>query len=97
MDCQAEMSRDPVKPGTPVFIPVRGDSGARKQPRRRAPSAEDQLKALRKQVRLLAALLAVAVLVIALLTVPAWKYLFEQRVLPGQNYSSFVTEQNADP
>ncbi len=60
-DCLAEMEKYPVKPGTAVLLLSRSENAApRRAPKRRAPTAEEQLKTLKRRTRLLTALLAVA-------------------------------------
>lgn len=91
-DCLLDMERYPVKPGTAVLLPIHRESSVtRKAPKRRAPSAEDQVKWLKKRVRLLTILLLLCVLLIVCLAFPAAQHLMEDRVRPGQNYSSIVT------
>lgn len=91
-DCLLDMERYPVKPGTAVLLPIRRESSAaRKSTKRRTPSAEDQVKLLRKRVRLLTILLLLCLVIIACLAFPAVQHLKEDRVRPGQNYSSIVT------
>lgn len=91
-DCLLDMERYPVKPGTAVLLPIHRESSAiRKSAQRRTPSAEDQVKWLKKRVRLLTILLLLCVVLIACLAVPAAEHLMEDRVRPGQNYSSIVT------
>lgn len=89
-ECLVEMEKCPVKPDAPVRIPRRPDPNPRRQTRKKGLSEEEQIRGLRKQVRTLALLLAVAVMLIFLLAVPAVEHILESDIslLPGQNYSS---------
>lgn len=90
-DCLLDMERYPVKPGTAVLLPIHRDSSAsRKNTKRRAPSAEDQIRALKKRIRLLVIFLLISLVLIVCLAFPAAEHLMEKQVLPGQNYSSIV-------
>lgn len=91
-DCLADMAGHPVKPGTPVLIPKRQETVAPKKqaPRRPAVPPEEQVKRLKRRLRLVSAVLA---LVLAVGCAAAWfgyRYIVELRSkrLPGQNYSS---------
>ena len=96
-DCAAEMEKYPVKPGTPVQLPKRTEHpNPIKLPKRRAPSPEEQIKRLKKAVRILSLLLSVFVLLTALLVYPAVKYLLEDHFLPGQNYSVITIVESTD-
>ncbi len=103
-DCLLEMQKYPVRPGTAIMLPKhREASAARKSTKRRSVSAEDQLRALKKRCRILSMLLALALLLAALLAVPAWQHLAEERLRPGQNYTAIpsitvptVVETTAD-
>lgn len=87
-NCREEMKKYPVKPGTPIQLPKRNDfTVARKTPKRRTVSLEEQVKTLRKQVRILVVMLVISVLLAAALAYPAVKYMLEDHFLPGQNYS----------
>ncbi len=59
-DCLVQMAKYPVKPGTAVQLPSRGSAAVSKKvhSRRRTKAApEEQLKALKKRIRILSALL----------------------------------------
>ncbi len=61
-DCLVQMAKYPVKPGTAVQLPSRGSAAVSKKvhSRRRTKAApEEQLKALKKRIRILSALLSV--------------------------------------
>ena len=62
-ECLEEMERYPVKPGTPVYIPVRPEPTERKQVRiKKERTPEEQIASLHKWVRWL------LILVVALTT-----------------------------
>lgn len=88
LDCQLTMQRYPVRPGTPVILPRRETPPARKTLiKRRAVPLEDQIRTLKRRQRLLSIFLITAVLIAALLAVPAWQFFFGERQRPGQNYT----------
>lgn len=90
-ECLAVMKTSPVSPNATVRLPRRQEAQtARKVPRRKTVSEEEQIRSLRKRVMLLTCLLAVALVVIILLSVPTITHLLEDHMalLPGQNYSS---------
>lgn len=91
-DCLLDMEKYPVKPGTALLLPIRRDSPAsRKSVKRRAPSAEDQIRALKKRIRLLVFFLLISLTLVVCLAFPAVEHLMESQIRPGQNYSSIVT------
>ena len=95
-DCLLDMQRYPVKPGTVVQLPKRREgSSSRKSTKRRSASLEDQVKSLKKTLRVLTVLLILSLVIIASLVYPAWEYLVKDHFLPGQNYSSFVTSKES--
>ena len=60
--------------------------------RRRTKAApEEQLKALKKRIRILSALLSVCVVLLIVLSVVTLRYMSANRLLPGQNYSAVTT------
>lgn len=89
-DCLEEMKKYPVKPDIPVRIPRRPDPALTRPLRKKGPSEEEQIRTLKKQVRVLMWLLILAFIVIIVLTIPAIRDLVEDsiKLLPGQNYSS---------
>ena len=91
-DCLLDMEKYPVKPGTVIQLPKRREgSASRKNTKRRSVSLEDQVKSMKKRIRILTVLLILSLAVIASLVYPAWEYLVKDHFLPGQNYSSYVT------
>ena len=89
-DCLVQMAKYPVKPGTAVQLPSRGSCRSKKvHSRRRTKAApEEQLKALKKRIRILSALLSVCVVLLIVLSVVTLRYMSANRLLPGQNYSA---------
>lgn len=88
--CLEDMAKNPVKPGTPVQLPVRpaSNTSRRSAVRKKAPSAEEQLKGLRGLLRGMA--LGIAALILALgVTVSALVHALQtpdsQQTI-GQNY-----------
>ena len=95
LDCQKEMEKYPVRPGTVVLLPKRAESYFAKKPqpkRRAAPTPEEQVKSLRTRLRIVTAMLLVSLTLMAVLIYPVAKELLDNpRLRPGQNYSS-ITE-----
>ena len=91
-ECLAEMEKCPVRSDAPVRLPRRPDPDLRRTVRKKGPSEEEQIRILKKRVRILAWLLAAAIVVIILLSIPAVRNLVENSIsrLPGQNYSPAV-------
>lgn len=91
-ECLADMEKYPVKPDTAVQLPRRQESAFGKKPRTRrrpAPAPEEQVKHLKRRVRLLAFFLAVALILLAVFGYFGISYLLEDDgPQPGQNYSA---------
>lgn len=95
-DCQIEMDKYPVRPGTVVQLPKRKETTVtRKVPKRRTVPLEEQVKALRRRVRILTVLLAVALALVIAMVYPSVSYWTEDHFAPGQNYNT-VTSKTAD-
>ena len=92
--CLENMEKYPVKPGTPVHIPVRRqDPPVRRPARRRTLSPEEQLRKLRRRNRSLAILAALLLVASVLLgTVAVRHFLEDKGYSPGQNYSPITVE-----
>ena len=93
-DCLVQMAKYPVKPGTAVQLPSRGSATVSKKVhscRRSKTVPEEQLKALKKRIRILSALLSVCVMLLIVLSVVTLRYMSANRLLPGQNYSAVTT------
>ena len=95
LDCQAEMEKYPVKPGTVVQLPQRKENPSVRRTKRRSHTSEEHIRQLQKWVRALALLLFLAVLAIVALLIPTIEHLTEVHYLPGQNYSSVASVQEA--
>lgn len=90
-DCLLDMEKHPVKPGTVVFLPRNRDASLKKiySRRRVAPSPEEQVKQLKKRVRIFSFLLAVMIALSVFFGWFAVQYFLENDpLLPGQNYST---------
>ena len=90
-DCLEEMKQYPVSSTATVRLPRRPEAPvSRKAARRKSVSEEEQIRHLKKWIRILTWVLAAAIVVIIILTIPTVKHLVEESItlLPGQNYSS---------
>ena len=100
LDCQKEMAKYPVRPGTVVLLPKREDAHFPKKSqakRRSGPTPEEQIKSLKRRLRVVTALLLVSLTLLAVLIYPTARVLLEERNLrPGQNYNA-VTDVSAAP
>ncbi|MBQ8834768.1 MAG: zinc ribbon domain-containing protein [Oscillospiraceae bacterium] len=97
-ECLAEMEKYPVKPGIAIQLPKPREIPIYKKamPRRRAATPEEQIKRLRRVIRILAALLLLCCILIGLMVYPTVSTLLaESKPKPGQNYSS-VTDSTAE-
>jgi len=91
-DCLLEMQKYPVRPGTVVQLPSRKNTSAqKKQTKKRSVPLEDQVKLLKKRVRILAILLAAAIILVSFLIGPATEHLMEDHFKIGQNYNTVTT------
>ena len=91
-DCLADMEQYPIKPGTPVQLPVQPETVTprRNTTTRKTRKPEEQIALLRKLVLSLGLALLVVVLAFAI-TVSVLLHRIEQSkdsTLPGQNYST---------
>lgn len=89
IDCQAEMAKYPVAPGTPAFIPPQPKQ---KKPRPRQASKDEQIARLRLRTRHM----AIAIGALALLLVVSLTALFlslqKEEALPiGRNFKTTVS------
>ena len=97
-ECLAEMEKYPVKPGIAIQLPKQREAPMFKKtaPRRRVLTPEEQIKRLRRCVRILTALLAACLIAMGLLLYPMVSQLWEDsKPKPGQNYSS-VTDSTGE-
>lgn len=87
LDCQKEMAKYPVDPNAVVHLPPRRKA-TQKKPVKRKPTADDQIRILKRRIRTLAGLLAAALLIAACLCVPIIRDLRKEKAQIGQNYST---------
>ena len=89
--CLLEMEKYPVQPGTVVLLPRRREAAVIKKPQKRhIPTAEEQIKHLRKWLMILTLLLAAAVTAIVWMFNPTMHYVMDQHFEIGQNYSTVI-------
>ena len=93
LECQAEMEKYPVKPGTVVQLPQRKENPSPRRVKRRSQTSEEHIRQLQKRIRTLSLLLFLSALVIVALLIPTIEHLTEEHYLPGQNYSSMAPVQ----
>ena len=87
LDCQKEMAKYPVDPNAVVTIPVRKQASPRK-PVKRKTTPEDQIRELKRRVRLYACLFAVALVAAICLSIPFIQDIGKEKFQIGQNYST---------
>ena len=87
LDCQKEMAKYPVDPNAVVTIPVRKQAPPRKPVKRKTPP-EDQIRELKRRVRLYACLFAVALVAAICLSIPFIRDIGKEKFQIGQNYST---------
>lgn len=91
-DCLLEMEKYPVKPGTVVFLPRRRENTTpKKTSKRRALPLEEQVKVLKKRVKILTVLLVLCIGILLAAAYPAVQHLREDHFKPGQNYTSVTS------
>lgn len=96
-ECLLEMEKYPVKPGTVVLLPHRRENPVSKKPvKRRTVSLEDQVKMLKRRVRILAVAAVLFAALAAVLAYPAIRYLMDDHFKLGQNYN-VVTTATTEP
>ena len=93
LECQKEMAKYPVDPGTVVQLPIGKPTPPKKTPKRRI-TPEEQVRFLRKRVRMYASLFIAALVLLVCLAVPLIMVYRKNAVQIGQNYST-VTDKNA--
>ncbi|MDO5545459.1 MAG: hypothetical protein Q4F81_06505 [Eubacteriales bacterium] len=87
LDCQKEMSKYPIDPNAVVLLPVRRQSPPKKPVKRRI-TPEEQVKLLKRRVRIYACLLAAALIAVVCLSIPLIRDYGKQKFQIGQNYST---------
>lgn len=88
--CLEDMEAHPVNPNVTVRLPRRPEPAQHRKPaRKKIISEEEQIRLLKKRLRICTWILVAAVAVIVALTIPTVRYLVEETIssLPGQNYS----------
>ena len=91
--CAADMAAYPVKPGTPIQIPVR--EAPEKRVIRREPTAAEQLAKLRRVIRGLYWVLALLALLLCILGLLLIHTLDKPPETPeiGKNYTAITTDR----
>lgn len=93
-DCVDDMEKYPVKPGTAIQLPRRTETSLQKKSharRRTPPTQEEQIRSLRKALRVFIIIWLVTLALLAATIYPTVEYLLAKDVLlPGQNYSTFT-------
>ena len=85
LECQKEMAKYPIDPGVAVQILPRRQTTQKKTSKRRI-TPEEQVKILRKRVRLYACLFLAALIVVVCLCVPLVLQIQDERGQIGKNY-----------
>ena len=92
--CLEDMERHPVSPGTPISLPRPRSAAAARKPARMKlpPSAEEQVKRLRRRCRWLTALIVLLVIGCIALGLVSLRLIQQSRKpARGQNYSTMET------
>lgn len=90
-DCLEEMTRYPVKPGTPVLLPSKPtEAPVKKSPRRKNLSPEEQVRVLKRRLGIVSVVLTLLLIFAASCLYTAVRFIWAQqgKPLPGQNYST---------
>lgn len=87
LECQKEMAKYPVDPNAVVQLPVRKQSSPKKAVKRKAPT-EEQIKYLKRRLRLYACLFLIAVITSICLSIPLIRHYGSQHFQIGQNYTT---------
>ena len=96
-ECLEDMSTHPIKPGTPVVIPVRETPVApRRAAARRIRKPEEQVLLLRRLLLIVSVLLVAVSAAFAITTSVLVKQMEQKQnvPLPGQNYSTEPTQSS---
>ena len=96
VECLEEMKKYPVNPGVAIRIPRRPDPAVKRVQRRKTISDEEQIRILRRRLRIATASAVILLAMLVGILIPAVRhYLSEhETLLPGQNYSAAT--QSAD-
>ena len=87
LECQKEMAKYPIDPNAVVQLPVRKQVAAKKPAKRRVPP-EEQIKVLKRRVRIYACLFLAALIAAVSLSIPVMRYYDKHRFQIGQNYTT---------
>lgn len=94
MECQLEGQQYPVDSAAAVYIPRQEKSEApKKAPRRRTIPPEEQIRILRRRLRVQAVALLLFAAIALALAYPALSYFLGSRQRTGQNYSAMPPQQ----
>lgn len=95
-ECLADMEKHPVKPGTPLQLPVHTVSQSKRLNYRKPPKPEEVIARQKKTIRRLRISLAVVLVIFGLLLGFLAFALYERKevFLPGQNYSTAGTTES---
>lgn len=100
-NCLEVMEKYPVKPGIAIQLPHRKETPVTKKvhiKRRQPPTPEEQIQKLKKRVRAFVILWIVTLALLAATIYPTIQYFFgEDLLLPGQNYNTITTTEDATP
>lgn len=95
LECQLDAQRYPVDPATAVYLPRRETVEApKKASRRRTLTSAQQIRSLRRRLRLQTVALVLLAAIALVLAYPALSYMTRTHYRPGQNYSA-VTQTTA--
>lgn len=98
VECQLEAQRCPVDPASVVFIPSQmKQEPVKKPPRRKTLTADERIKALKRRIRWLTALVVLLSGLAAVMIYPTYAYVRRARRRPGQNYSSVTVPPSTAP
>lgn len=98
-DCLLVMAKYPVKPGAAVLLPKRRELPFVKRPvsRWKLVTPEDQIRKLRKSLRVMVVLWVITFLLFCAALYPAILHLAEEvHFLPGQNYSLIGSDETTE-
>ena len=87
LDCQKEMAKYPVDANAVVMLPVRRQTPAKKVVKRKI-GPEEQVKFLKRRVRIYACLFIVALITAVCLSIPVIRDIGKEKFQIGQNYST---------
>lgn len=88
-DCLLEMEKHPIKPGTVVLLPRRRETASiKKTVKKKVLSAEEQIRLLRRHLRVVYLILVLCISLILAMVYPSVQYLMKDRFKIGQNYTS---------